>query len=98
VAPPLARPGGNVTGVRVELGYEIYGKRLQILKEAVPSTSRIAYLDIRTFWESASGQQVREQLRKASQALEISLTDILVQESTPSEYRRVFSAPDSQTR
>ena len=55
VVPPLARPGGNITGIRVT-GSEIYGKRLQILKEAVPSASRVAYLDIRTFWESAAGQ------------------------------------------
>src|ERR1700746_384458 len=62
----VGRPGGNITSARVELGYEIYGKRLQILKEADPSASKVAYLIIRTFWESASGQQIREQLRQAS--------------------------------
>jgi putative ABC transport system substrate-binding protein len=90
VMPSLARPGGNMTGVRVEEP-EIWGKRLQILKEAIPSASKVAYLDIRTFWESASGRQVREELRKASQILEISLTDILVEESTAPEYQRVFA-------
>jgi putative ABC transport system substrate-binding protein len=88
--PSLARPGGNITGIRVE-GPEINGKRLQILKEAVPSASRVAFLDIRTFSESAGGRQVREELRKASQILEISLTDVLVEESTSSEYQRVFA-------
>jgi putative tryptophan/tyrosine transport system substrate-binding protein len=91
VVPSLARPGGNITGVRVDVGWEIYGKRLQILKEAVPSASKVAFLDLRTFRESAAGQQVREELRKASRLLEISLTDILVQESTSSEYQRVFA-------
>ncbi|HEX4616981.1 MAG TPA: ABC transporter substrate-binding protein [Stellaceae bacterium] len=91
VVPGLARPGGNVTGARVELGYEIWGKRLQILKEAVPSASKVAYLDIRIFRESASGQQIREQLRTAGRLLEISLTDILIEESTPSEYQRAFA-------
>jgi putative tryptophan/tyrosine transport system substrate-binding protein len=85
VVPSLARP----TGVRVEEP-EIYGKRLQILKEAVPSASKIAYLDIRTFWESDFGRQAREELSKASRILEISLTDMLVEESTASEYQRVF--------
>jgi putative tryptophan/tyrosine transport system substrate-binding protein len=91
VVPSLARPGGNMTGARVELGYEIWGKRLQILKEAVPSASQITYLDQRIFWESASGQQIREQLRQASRVLGVSLTDKLVEESTPSEYQRVFA-------
>jgi putative ABC transport system substrate-binding protein len=89
VMPNLALPGGNMTGVRVEEP-EIWGKRLQILKEAVPSASKVAYLDIRTDWESPFGQQAREELRKASHILEISLTDILVEESTASEYQRVF--------
>jgi putative tryptophan/tyrosine transport system substrate-binding protein len=90
VAPSLARPGGNMTGVRVEEP-EIWGKRLQILKEAIPSASKVAYLDIRTFRESAFGRQVREEeLLKASQILEISLTDMLVEESTAPEYQRVF--------
>jgi putative ABC transport system substrate-binding protein len=88
--PNLARPGGNMTGARVEEP-EIYGKRLQILKEAVPSASKVAYIDIRTFWKSAWGRQAREELRKAGQILEISLTDILVEESTSSEYHRVFT-------
>jgi putative ABC transport system substrate-binding protein len=89
VMPSLARPGGNMTGVRVEEP-EIFGKRLQILKEAVPSASKIAYLDIRTNWESAFGQQTRQELRKASKILDISLTDMLVEESTASEYQRAF--------
>jgi putative ABC transport system substrate-binding protein len=86
----LARPGGNMTGVRVEEP-EIYGKRLQILKEAVPSASKVAYLDIRTNWEGVFFKQNRQELRKASQILEILLTDKLVEESTPSEYQRVFA-------
>ncbi len=39
----LARPGGNLTGV-TGLGEELSGKRLQLLKEAVPSVSRVAVL------------------------------------------------------
>jgi putative ABC transport system substrate-binding protein len=39
----LARPGGNITGVSV-LGAELTGKRLEILKETVPQSTRIAVL------------------------------------------------------
>jgi putative ABC transport system substrate-binding protein len=39
----LARPGGNVTG-RTALNRELGGKRLELLKEAVPKLARIAVL------------------------------------------------------
>jgi putative ABC transport system substrate-binding protein len=39
----LAKPGGNVTGLS-GLGPELGGKRLELLKEAVPKLSRVAVL------------------------------------------------------
>ena len=39
----LARPGGNVTGL-TRLTRELGGKRLELLKEAVPKLSRVAVL------------------------------------------------------
>jgi putative tryptophan/tyrosine transport system substrate-binding protein len=39
----LARPGGNVTGI-TNLSTELGGKRLELLKEAVPKLSRVAVL------------------------------------------------------
>jgi putative tryptophan/tyrosine transport system substrate-binding protein len=39
----LARPGGNVTGV-TNLNQELGGKRLELLKEAVPKLARAALL------------------------------------------------------
>jgi putative tryptophan/tyrosine transport system substrate-binding protein len=86
VVPSLARPGGNITGITVDVGEEINGKRLHILKEAVPSASRLAVLAMRTAWEGNDGQQFRE----AGRQLSISLIPLLLQESTPVEYQRVF--------
>jgi len=40
----LARPGGNVTGLTTTAGPEIYGKQLQLLKDAFPRISRVAVL------------------------------------------------------
>jgi putative ABC transport system substrate-binding protein len=40
----FAHPGGNITGVSADAGIETYGKRLEILREMVPSVSRVAYL------------------------------------------------------
>src|SRR5215471_2424893 len=39
----LARPGGNVTGL-TNLSVELGGKRLELLKEAVPKATRVAVL------------------------------------------------------
>jgi putative ABC transport system substrate-binding protein len=41
VIDDLARPGGNITGLAT-LSPELSGKRVELLKEAVPSVSRIA--------------------------------------------------------
>ena len=39
----LARPGGNITGL-TNLTRELGGKRLELLKEAVPKLARVAVL------------------------------------------------------
>jgi putative ABC transport system substrate-binding protein len=61
----LARPGGNMTGVS-NFGPDLSGKRLELLKEAVPTLSRIAVL-----WNAAdSGMTLRfEQMQVAALAL-----------------------------
>jgi putative tryptophan/tyrosine transport system substrate-binding protein len=43
IVASLARPGGNVTGLNIGAP-ELYGKRLELLKEAVPGTARAALL------------------------------------------------------
>jgi putative ABC transport system substrate-binding protein len=40
----LARPGGNITGLTSDAGPEIQSKRLELLKEALPKTLRVALL------------------------------------------------------
>jgi putative ABC transport system substrate-binding protein len=85
LAASLAHPGGNLTGVTGQVDAEIWGKRLQILKEAVPSVSKVAFVSIRTPYD------LFPLLREVGRPLEISVNVMLVQESTASEYQRVFA-------
>jgi putative ABC transport system substrate-binding protein len=66
----LARPGGNVTGLTA-LNTELGGKRLELLKEAVPKLARVAVLYDAG---SASGVlDVKEDLPVAARALGLTL-------------------------
>ena len=40
----LNHPGGNVTGFTADTGDEIFGKRLELLKETLPNLSRVGIL------------------------------------------------------
>jgi putative ABC transport system substrate-binding protein len=88
----LDRPGGNLTGITLDPGTEIWGKRLQMLKEAIPSTAKAAFLGMREGWEGSAGQVLRD----AGARLGISLVFMLPQEGTPAEIERVFAAMEQQ--
>jgi len=83
----LARPGGNLTGITLDPGIELWGKRLELLKEAVPSASRIAFLGMREGWEGSFGQAMRDVAGK----LGISLISMLPNGGTTAEIERVFA-------
>ena len=60
----LARPGGNVTGT-VTLSRELEAKRLELLKEAVPSLSRAAVLwNASLPWHPRTLQDLEEAARR----------------------------------
>lgn len=59
-AASLARPGGNVTGVSVDGGLEILGKRVQLLRELVPGIRRLAYLGRAASWDQPDGRFLRD--------------------------------------
>jgi putative ABC transport system substrate-binding protein len=89
LAANLARPSGNITGVSVDAGLETLGKRLALLKEAVPTLSRVSYLAPRWNWKSPEGTTIKE----AAQRMGISLVgSVLAGSMQDEEYRRVFAA------
>jgi putative ABC transport system substrate-binding protein len=74
----LAHPGGNVTGISI-LASELNAKRLEVLKEAAPSVSRVVVL-----WDPATGifhlptlRSVAENLRVELQVHEVTGGEVL---------------------
>ena len=85
----IARPGGNITGVSVEAGPDIWGKRLQVLREAVPTASKVGFLGSRQIWSLPQVDASRE----AAQQLGISLLGPPIESPIRAEeYRRVLGA------
>jgi putative tryptophan/tyrosine transport system substrate-binding protein len=82
----LAHPGGNVTGV-TNLGRELGGKRLELLKEAVPKVARVAVL-----YEPVAGsvREVKELLPVAARALGLTIQPWEVRAAD--DFERVFAA------
>jgi putative ABC transport system substrate-binding protein len=53
IVASLARPGGNIAGVAIDIGVEQWGKRIQLLRQVVPHLTKLAVLDtqaIRDRW------------------------------------------------
>jgi len=87
----LARPGGNVTGV-TNLGRELGGKRLELLKEAVPKLSRVALL-----YESGNPNyelELEEVLPEAARALRLTLQPWEARGAD--DFDRIFAALSKQ--
>jgi ABC-type uncharacterized transport system substrate-binding protein len=93
VVSNLARPGGNVTGISVDAGLEIWAKRLQILQELVPTAKKVGYLYPRSSWDLAQGRAIQEAARRLGIALSGPPLEQPVQET---EYRRVLEAMSHQ--
>jgi putative ABC transport system substrate-binding protein len=87
----LARPGGNVTGV-TNLGRGLGGKRLELLKEAVPKIARVAVLyDPAT---TSNVLDVKEVLPAVTRALRLIIQPSEVRAAD--DFERVFTALNKQ--
>ena len=87
----LARPGGNVTGLTT-LARELGGKRLELLKEAVPKVARVAVL-----YDPAippSVLEVKEVLPVAARALGLTVRSWEVRDADG--FERVFAAQNKE--
>jgi putative tryptophan/tyrosine transport system substrate-binding protein len=86
----LARPGGNLTGLTTLVG-ELGGKRLELLKEAVPKLARVAVL-----YDPASPNNVLElkEVQTAAGALKLTIQPWEVRDAD--SFDRIFAAIGKQ--
>ena len=82
----LARPGGNVTGV-TSMATDLIGKRLEILKEAIPRISRVAVLRNPTALDASLKWQ---EVETAARALKLQIHSVEV--SGPNDFEVAFKA------
>ena len=83
----LARPGGNITGI-TNLTAELGGKRLELLKDAVPKVARVAVLYNPATPDSL--HEVKEVLPVAARALRLTIQPWEVRAAD--DFKRVFAA------
>ncbi len=83
----LARPGGNITGLTINAGPEIFGKHLELLKEAVPRASRVAVL-----WNPNNPMHhlALRETEGAARALRVKLQ--ILEARKPDDFDSAFSA------
>ena len=89
----LARPGSNLTGLTIVFDFDIDGKRLQFLKEAVPTISRVGVLyrdPPSPPWSGQPFSALFKELVAAAQSLRVMLIPVLVQ--TPDQVSTVSAA------
>jgi putative ABC transport system substrate-binding protein len=85
----LSRPGGNVTGLS-NVGPELSGKKLELLKEIAPKVSRVAVL-----WNPASTVEplALQELLTAAPAVGVEIQSVEVR--SPDDFSAAFAAVSS---
>jgi putative ABC transport system substrate-binding protein len=83
----FAKPGANVTGGTSSLTWATYAKQLQLLKDAIPNSRRIAWLRDPSNPASLPGVKT---LTEAARSLGIELR--VVEARTPGEFEPTFRA------
>ena len=86
VVESLARPGGNLTGLDLRV-FERMGKRLELLKEAVPTVSRVAVLVNPT---DPLSKEVPHNIEREARALDVQLQR--VEARGPETFEAAFAA------
>jgi len=84
----LARPGGNITGLSMQ-SFELSIKRIALLKEVVPTASRVAYLQVPGTQPADVAEPFRRDQDAAAKEIGIHLERFAVR--GPDDYEHAFS-------
>jgi putative tryptophan/tyrosine transport system substrate-binding protein len=77
IAESLAHPGGNFTGVSVDTGPSLHGKRIALLREIIPTMSKLGCLGLPSQWHGpVAGPAIRAAAETAGLPLAVSLLEI----------------------
>jgi putative ABC transport system substrate-binding protein len=91
----LSRPGGNITGIATGVGTDLLGKRLDLLKDMIPSATRLALL---TNLQAPAGPPTLEAVSAAAARLGMQVLPLSVAtmgEVEPALSRALALAADS---
>ena len=75
LAESLAHPGGNFTGASVDAGLSIHGKRIALLREIIPTMSKLGCLALRFQWNGSYAGAFRAAAETAGLPLAVSLLE-----------------------
>jgi putative tryptophan/tyrosine transport system substrate-binding protein len=87
VVTSLARPGGNITGLSISTGGELHGKRLELLREIVPTVRRLAVI-----WNPRNPASRRNLTEAETTGHTLSVQILPLEASNQIEIDRAFSA------
>jgi putative ABC transport system substrate-binding protein len=92
IAQSLAHPGGNFTGVSIDTGPSIHGKRIALLREMFPAMSKLGCLALRFQWNGPNpiaGPAIRAAAGTMGLPLVVSLLEFGASEA---EYRAAIES------
>src|ERR1700704_6217451 len=90
IAESLAHPGGNFTGASIDAGLSVHPKRIALLREIIPTTSKLGCLALRLSWNRPNaGPAIRAAAEAAGLPLAVSLVEFGASEA---DYRTAIES------
>jgi putative tryptophan/tyrosine transport system substrate-binding protein len=90
----IAHPGSNLTGIDINPGDEVAGKRLELLREMLPNMSKVGYLATRESWK----HDLSTDVERATKKLGVTVVDLFLETPVSEPVVRRFFADIAKER